>query len=95
LLLDKGIKPYYEDNTDNIDNIFTGKKVVITGTFKINRKKIINFIKKSGGKVTGSVSSKTDFILAGENTGSKLQDGKDLGVEIIEEEKFNKYFEQQ
>jgi DNA ligase (NAD+) len=90
-LIDKGIKPKYEVEVENKENIFTDKKIVITGSFNTKRKEIKEFIEKSGGQVTGSVSSNTDILLLGENPGSKYDKAKSLGVKIIEEEELNEY----
>ena len=46
-------------------------------------------IEKNGGKVSGSVSKKTDFVLFGNDPGSKLEKAKELGVKIIDEKEFN------
>ena len=66
---------------------FTGKTVVITGTFKeYTRDELTEILQNMGAKVTGSVSKKTDFVLCGENAGSKLQKARDLGITVITEE---------
>ena len=63
---------------------FFNKTVVITGTFEnFTRDELTEKLKSLGAKVTGSVSKKTDFVICGENAGSKLQKAKDLGVEVI------------
>jgi DNA ligase (NAD+) len=90
-LLEKGINPTYEVEEDTVKNIFTDKKIVITGSFKTKRKEIKEFIENSGGQVTGSVSSNTDILLLGENPGSKYDKAKSLGVKIIEEQELNEY----
>lgn len=65
---------------------FFGKTVVITGTFsRFTRDELTALMSSKGAKVTGSVSRKTDFVLCGENAGSKLQKARSLGVEVIEE----------
>jgi DNA ligase (NAD+) len=67
-----------------------GKTVVVTGTLKgYSRQQAQQAIRQAGGKVAGSVSKKTDFVLAGEDPGSKLQKARELGVEVIDEERFN------
>jgi DNA ligase (NAD+) len=67
-----------------------GKTIVVTGTLAgYDRLSIEATIKAHGGKPTGSVSKKTDFLLAGENAGSKLDKAKELGVTIISEAEFN------
>ncbi len=67
----------------------TGKTFVITGTLSKPREHFKKLIEDAGGKVAGSVSSKTDYLLAGEKPGSKMDDARKLGVEIISEEKLN------
>ena len=64
----------------------SGKTVVITGTLPtMSRTKATELIESAGGRVTGSVSKSTDFLLAGEEAGSKLDKAKSLGVEVIDE----------
>ena len=63
-----------------------GKSFVLTGTLSsLSREDATEMIKNAGGKVSGSVSSKTDYVLAGENPGSKLNKAEKLGVKIISE----------
>lgn len=70
---------------------FAGKIFVLTGTLsQYSRSEAGQMIKDRGGKVTGSVSAKTDFVLAGEDAGSKLDQALKLGVTILTEEEFNK-----
>lgn len=65
----------------------SGKTFVITGTLpSFSRKEAKAFIQANGGKVVGSVSAKTDYLLAGEKAGSKLEKARELGVEIVSEE---------
>jgi DNA ligase (NAD+) len=65
---------------------FSGKTAVITGTLPtLSRSKATAVIEAAGGRVTGSVSKSTDFLVAGEEAGSKLDKAKTLGVEIIDE----------
>jgi DNA ligase (NAD+) len=68
-----------------------GKTFVVTGTLQnYGRDDVEAIIKQHGGKATGSVSRKTDFVLAGENAGSKLDKAKELGVKVISEAEFEK-----
>jgi DNA ligase (NAD+) len=65
---------------------FSGKTAVITGTLPtLSRAKATSMIEAAGGRVTGSVSKSTSFLVAGEEAGSKLDKAKSLGVEIIDE----------
>ncbi|MGD0209220.1 MAG: NAD-dependent DNA ligase LigA [Verrucomicrobiota bacterium] len=71
--------------------IFAGKTFVLTGTLPtLTREEAKTKIESLGGKVTGSVSKKTDFVLAGEDAGSKLDKAQKLGVKIISEVEFLK-----
>ncbi len=63
-----------------------GKSFVITGTLTQPRQDIAAAIEQAGGKVSGSVSSKTDFLVAGESAGSKLDKAQELGVNILRED---------
>ena len=76
--------------TEIKENPFVGKTVVITGTLSgYKRSEASKKIEKMGGKVSGSVSKKTDFVLAGEEAGSKLTKAQQLGITIIDENRFN------
>jgi DNA ligase (NAD+) len=64
-----------------------GRTLVLTGTLpELTREEAAAMIKAAGGKVTNSVSRKTDFVVAGESPGSKLAKAEQLGVEVIDEE---------
>lgn len=66
---------------------FAGMSFVITGTLpNLSRKQAAEMIEKNGGKVSGSVSKKTAYLLAGENAGSKLTKAESLGIKVINEE---------
>ena len=74
---------------DGEDNRFEGKAFVLTGTLeKYTRGEASNIIEKFGGKTSSSVSKKTDYVLAGEEAGSKLTKAQNLGVRILSEEEF-------
>ena len=62
-----------------------GKTFVITGTLSIDRDAMKALIESNGGKVSGSVSAKTDYVLAGEGGGSKRDKAEKLGVPILDE----------
>ena len=66
----------------------TGKKFVLTGSLSIPRAEAKKRIEAAGGKLVSSVSKKTDYVLAGENAGSKHDKALSLGVEILDEEAF-------
>jgi len=70
--------------------VFAGKTFVLTGTLDtITREEATALIAERGGRVTSSVSKKTDFVLAGRDAGSKLQKAQDLGVRILDEREFS------
>lgn len=72
-----------------VDERFVGKSFVLTGTLsKYSRGKASEIIEKFGGKTSLSVSKKTDYVLAGEDAGSKLDKAQKLGVKVITEEEF-------
>ena len=76
-----------EEDVD--DNRFEGKTFVLTGSLEdFTRGEASNIIEKYGGKTSGTVSKKTDYVLAGEEAGSKLTKAQSLGVTIISEEEF-------
>jgi DNA ligase (NAD+) len=69
----------------------TGKTVVVTGSLKnYGREEIEALVRKLGGKPAGSVSKKTDYVVAGDKAGSKLDKAKQLGVTVLTEEEFEK-----
>ena len=71
------------------DGAFSGKTVVLTGTLEnYSREKAQEIIEKLGGKAAGSVSKKTDYVLAGREAGSKLEKAQALGVTILNENEF-------
>lgn len=74
---------YHVEAQQTVSGI-TGKTFVITGTLpSMSREEAKSYIEAHGGKVSGSVSKKTDFLLAGEAAGSKLEKAKTLGVKIV------------
>ncbi|MBN2226365.1 MAG: NAD-dependent DNA ligase LigA [candidate division Zixibacteria bacterium] len=74
-------------------SVFDDKTFVITGTLSKPRDHFKKLIENAGGKTAGSVSAKTDYVLAGEKAGSKLDKAKKLGIEIIDEDQFLKLLE--
>ena len=70
----------------NQSNIFDGKSFVLTGTLdSLTRDEAKELIESAGGKVSSSISKKTDFLVSGEKAGSKLNKAQELGVKIINE----------
>jgi DNA ligase (NAD+) len=67
----------------------SGKSFVITGTLSRPRPEIEDEIKSLGGEIHSSVSNKTDYVIVGEEPGSKFQKAKQLGVKILDEKGYN------
>lgn len=73
------------------DSALAGKTFVVTGTLQnFERAEIEELIRRHGGKATGSVTKKTDYVVAGEKAGSKLDKAKELGVRVLTEAEFQK-----
>ena len=86
-----GLKMDHETAAAPASTVFAGKTIVVTGTLlKYGREEIERKIRDLGAKASGSVSKKTDFLLAGEKAGSKLAKAQELGVRIITEDEFEK-----
>ena len=85
-LLYEGVNPKHEESETLQNTFFSGKTVVLTGTIDgISRNELKEIIEKMGGKVSGSVSKKTDYVIVGEDPGSKYEKALSLGIEIIDE----------
>ena len=80
------IMPNELEEEEIIKSIFTGKTVVITGSMSQSRGEIKKLLESRGAKVTGSVSKKTDFVIYGEDAGSKYDKAVELGVKLLSEE---------
>ncbi len=87
-LLDAGVKPVSLKIKKG--GAFEGKSFVLTGTLSISREEAKKIIQNNGGKVSSSVSAKTDYVLAGDNPGSKKDEAEKLKVKILNEAKFLK-----
>ena len=86
-ILENGIKIIYP--TEEKESPISGKTIVVTGSLKnFSRQDIINLIRKLGGKVSETVSSKVDFVIVGESPGSKYTKAKELGTKTISEKEF-------
>ena len=79
-----GINMNYLDE-EEINDLFAGKTFVITGTLSLPREEVKEKIEHVGGKVSDSVSKKTDYLILGDNPGSKYDKAKELNIKIIEE----------
>lgn len=74
--------------TEDADSVFAGKTIVLTGKLEqLSRNEAKEQIELLGGKITGSVSKKTDLVIAGNDAGSKLTKAEQLGLEVWDEEK--------
>jgi DNA ligase (NAD+) len=88
-LIDLGVKPASMEVKKG--GVFEGKVFVLTGTLEtLSREEAKKIIQNNGGKVSSSVSIKTDYVLAGENPGSKIDEADKLGIKILSEEAFLK-----
>ncbi len=91
LLYERGLRPEKFVQTQTTDHPFSGKTFVLTGTLhNYTRTSAGALIKERGGKVSSSVSKKTDYLLLGEDPGSKYDKAQSLGVPILTEEEFEK-----
>ncbi|MGV8146455.1 MAG: NAD-dependent DNA ligase LigA [Alkaliphilus sp.] len=96
-LIFKGVNPKNEQ-IEEVSSDFSGKTIVVTGTLEnYNRREIKSLLEKLGATVVNSLSKNTDFLLAGENAGSKLKkaeqiikDNKECKLQIIDEKKLEK-----
>ncbi len=86
-LLAAGVRPEPEESARG--GVFEGRSLVLTGTLSsLSREEAKAEIERRGGRVSGSVSRKTDFVIAGEEPGSKLDKARDLGVPVLDEAAF-------
>jgi DNA ligase (NAD+) len=88
-MLAAGVAPTVEEEAGlaAVDSPFFGKVVVLTGTLThMGRDEATKLLERAGAKVTGSVSKKTDFVIAGESAGSKLTKAQELGIPVLTDE---------
>lgn len=85
LKLFETIQPTVEEKIEAVENAFKGKTVVLTGSMSVSRGIIKEMLEKLGAKVSGSVSKKTDYVIYGEDAGSKLDKAESLGVKTLRE----------
>ena len=91
-ILDSGVQIVFE--SQKMTGIFEGKVFVLTGTLeRMTRRQAKEMITAAGGKVSGSVSKNTDYVVVGESAGSKLAKARELGIDIINEVAFREMFE--
>ncbi|MGM0556957.1 MAG: NAD-dependent DNA ligase LigA [Myxococcota bacterium] len=88
-MLDEGVAPEPLETLDDGDLPLEGKKFVFTGGLEhFTRKEAAEAVESRGGRKTSSVSGSTDYVVVGENPGSKYDKARDLGVEILDEDAF-------
>jgi DNA ligase (NAD+) len=84
---DYGLKMEEEGPAAPVEGPLAGKTLVLTGTLpNLTREDAIQRVEAAGGKVTGSVSKKTDYVVAGDDPGTKLTKAQELGTEILDED---------
>lgn len=90
-LLAAGLVWQESEGVSAVPQVFSGKTLVLTGTLPtLKRDEAKAMIEAAGGKVAGSVSKKTDYVVAGEEAGSKLEKARELGVTVVDEAQFLK-----
>lgn len=87
-----GVKIKSQAGGGKINPNIANKTFVLTGTLSKGRKEVEDIIESFGGKTASSVSKNTDYVLAGENAGSKLDKARELGITIISEKEFELFF---
>ena len=88
-LREHGLQMEEEGPAPPSEGPLVGKTVVLTGTLPtLTRPEATQLVEAAGGKVTGSVSKKTDYVVAGEDPGTKYTKAQELGIEILDEEAF-------
>jgi len=93
-LMELGVSPT-EEAVVRQDGLLTGKTLVITGTLEqMSRKEAEDLVERLGGRAAGSVSKKTDYVVAGPGAGSKLDKARQLGVTVLSEEEFLRMIEE-
>jgi DNA ligase (NAD+) len=91
-LIELGVHVIPPKEAKNMGHPFYGKTFVITGSLEhFTREEAATFIKERGGKVSSSVSTKTNYLVCGEEAGSKLKKAQELGITILSEKEFEEY----
>ncbi|MBP5342454.1 NAD-dependent DNA ligase LigA [bacterium] len=94
ILKENGLNMIYTSSKKEEETIFTGKTVVLTGSLtSFTREEASQIIENMGGKTSSSVSKKTDYVLKGDQAGSKLTKAENLGIRIITEDEFKEMIE--
>ena len=79
---------YLGKAVDESNNLISGKTFVITGTLSLPREEIKEKLESLGANVTGSVTKKTDYVIVGENPGSKYNKALELNIKILSEQDY-------
>ena len=83
------INPLVEEKKEIEENNFKGKTIVLTGTMSVSRGDIKKMLEDMGAKIASSVSKKTDFVIYGEDAGSKYDKAIELNVPVLTENEMN------
>jgi DNA ligase (NAD+) len=88
-MLGSGLVVEEEEALSAPESSMNGRTFVVTGTLsRFSRQEAEEIIRKMGGRAAGSVSAKTDYVVAGESPGSKLEKARALGVTVLTEDEF-------
>jgi DNA ligase (NAD+) len=87
-MLERGLKPQAASVQRIENSALAGKTFVFTGALSIDRRQAEEEVKKLGARASGSVSKKTDYVVAGENAGSKAERARELGVRVLTEDEW-------
>lgn len=87
-LKERGVKFINNQENSKKSEKLIDKKFVVTGTFSIKRNEIKKIVEENSGIIVNGISSQVDYLIVGENAGSKLEEAKEKGISIINEEEF-------
>ena len=87
-MLQRGVKIQEQKRSAPVDSPLSGKSFVFTGTLSIDRREAENIVKSLGARASGSVSKKTDYVVAGDNAGSKAERARELGLQVLAEDEW-------
>jgi DNA ligase (NAD+) len=88
-LISRGVEIHYAQKNEQVTGVLSGKTIVLTGSLPtLTRDEATEKVRSAGGRVAGSVSAKTDFVVAGDEAGSKLHKAEQLGIPVLDEAGF-------